>query len=238
MKLHSSLATVALLVASTHAVAGAADYVATPTIEKGEIELEYIFGHARHQGASQGSIHKLVLGYGLTDWWASEIGLKFKRPPGESATYDAWEWENRFALTEPGRYPVDIGALVEIERPREHSEGYELKLGPLFQAEHDRWQYNANVLFEKMFRVRDGSEPKWKTLGQVQVKYRYRAPFEFGAQLLSERGDGVTEAKAGPAIFGKLPLGRQHLKYDLALLKGLNANTEDTTLRGKIELEF
>lgn len=238
MKLHFPLAAAVLALANASAFAGAADYIATPTIEKGEVEVEYIFGHARHEGASQGSVHKLMFGYGLTDWWASEIGLKFKRPPGESATYDAWEWENRFALTEPGRYPVDVGALVEIERPREHAEGYELKIGPLFQAERDRWQVNANVLFEKMFRVRDGSEPKWKTLGQAQVKYRYSAPFEFGAQLLTERGDGITEAKAGPAIFGKLPLGGQHLKYDVAVLKALNSHTDDTTLRGKIELEF
>ena len=33
--------------------------------------------------------------------------------PGESHGFDAWEWENKFQLIETGKYPVDIGLLLE-----------------------------------------------------------------------------------------------------------------------------
>ena len=40
------------------------------------------------------------------------------------APTDALEWENKFQPTETGKYPVDVGFIVEIERPRDHDEGW------------------------------------------------------------------------------------------------------------------
>ena len=44
---------------------------------------------------------------------------------------DAFEWENKFQVTEAGEYPVDLGFIVELERPQDRSEGYEMRVGPL-----------------------------------------------------------------------------------------------------------
>jgi hypothetical protein len=59
------------------------------------------------------------------------------------------EWENKFQLTETGKYPVHVGFMLEIERPEDRSEGDEYKWGPLLQSEFDPWQANLNLLIEK-----------------------------------------------------------------------------------------
>ena len=43
---------------------------------------------------------------------------------------DAIEWENKlFQLTETGKYPIDVGFIMEFELPRDRSEGNEFPFG-------------------------------------------------------------------------------------------------------------
>ena len=73
--------------------------------------------------------------------------LAVRLEPGASTGFDAWEWENKFQFTETGKYPVDIGLLLEIERPKDRSEGYEYRWGPLLQADITQsLQANLNLL--------------------------------------------------------------------------------------------
>jgi len=81
-----------------------------------------------------------------TSWWFTELYAKWHHEPGAPSAFDAWEWENKFQLTETGKYPVDVGFLLEIERPKDRSEGYEYKWGPLLQSEFGLWQANLNLL--------------------------------------------------------------------------------------------
>ena len=47
------------------------------------------------------------------------------------------------------------------------------------------------------------------------------------------------QSSVGPAFFGQIPTGgRSKLKYDAAVLFGLNKNTPDTTVRFQIEYEI
>lgn len=92
---------------TTSALAGLADYVYTPLVQEGERE----------------SVWSLGLGYGVTNWWFTEFYAKWHKEPGEQNSFDAWEWENKFQLTETGKYPVDVGFLFEIERQKDRTEG-------------------------------------------------------------------------------------------------------------------
>jgi hypothetical protein len=188
------------------------------------------------------SAASLAFGYGVTPWWATEIYGKWHRSGATS--FDAIEWENRFQLTEPGQYFADFGLLVEIERPRDRAEGYELRLGPLMQKDFGRVQANVNVLVERHYRA---SEPEETELGyQWQLKYRWQPAFEFGAQGFGEVGPWNDWAPAheqrhivGPAIFGNFNLGgRQVLKYDAALLFKVSRAAPARTLRAQLEYEF
>jgi hypothetical protein len=232
----------------TASFAGPSDYIYTPGVEYGEREIDFKFGTEKNRDGTIANATSIGLGWGVHPRWFTEFYAKWHKEPGEKAGFDAWEWENKFQLTETGQFPVDIGLLVEIERPKDRAEGYEVRWGPLFQADiTDKVQANFNVLWEKHYRADEGGPAE---LGyQWQLKYRHTAELEFGAQGFGEVGpwthwESSSEQmhKAGPAIFGKFRLGsgasKQVIKYNAALLFGLNHNSPRHTLRTQVEYEF
>ena len=224
---------------------GASDYVYTPAVTEGEMEIDFKIGDARARDGSGTRATSLGLGYGVNSFWFTEVYVKAKRETPDNWGYDALEWENKFQLTETGKYPVDVGLIVEVERPRDRSEGYELRFGPLFQAEITRSVVaNLNVLFGKNYRT---AAPAHMELGyQWQLKYRWKPELEFGAQGFGRLGPlqnwlpgNQQEHKLGPAVFGKIRLdGRSAIHYNAAWLIGGNSNTPRNTLRLQAEYEF
>lgn len=244
MKTYAPLLVAGALLSPLLAHAGPADYIYTPTVEYGEKEIEFKAGSARKGDDPRESAASIGVGYGVKEWWFTEFYLKYKRENNEDTKYDAIEWENKFQLTETGKYPVDIGFLLEIERPKEHAEGWEIKWGPLFQTEFGKVQLNANLLFERSYRSEAPGELVFQY--QYQAKYRWLPQFEFGLQGFGETGKWDHWAnsneqlhRVGPAIFGKIPVGNhQAIKYNLAWLIGTTDATPDHTLRTQIEYEF
>ena len=233
------------LCARAPAVAGPSDYVVTPIVEEGEREIDFKAGSAKLRDGSRESKQSLGLGLGVNSWWFTEFYAVWHKPPGERHSFDAWEWENKFQLTETGRYPVDVGVLLEIERPKDRSEGYELRWGPLLQAEiGTQVQANLNLLLERQLRSAAGGSTE---LGyQWQLKYRWRPALEWGAQGFGNLGpwrDWLPASQqshtAGPAVFGRSDLGpRKVVKYNAGLLFGLNHASPANTLRVQTEFEF
>jgi hypothetical protein len=232
------------LVPSRPAVAGPSDYVATPIVEEGEREIDFKAGSGKLRGGGRESAWSLGLGYGVNSWWFTELYAKWHHEQGERSGFDAWEWENKFQLTETGRYPVDIGLLLEIERPKDRSEGYEVVWGPLLQTEFGRWQANLNLLVEKHIRT---AVPQKAELGyQWQMKYRWQPALEAGAQGFGSVGPwsdwlpGHAQSHvAGPALFGRVKVGdHQTVKYNAGLLFGVNNASPTHTLRLQAEYEF
>jgi len=229
-----------LCLPSAHA--GPADYVYTPNVEQGEKEIDFKFGTA--DSAPRQSLASLGLGYGANDWWFTEVYLKYAKTGGDSVKYDAFEWENKFQLTETGKYPVDVGFITEIEVPRDHDEGVELKVGPLFQTEFGKLQLNGNLLFEKHFNAAVSSPTEAGY--QWQVKYRWLPVFEYGLQGFGGMGpwndwenSRNQSHKMGPAVFGKLATAHHHaIKYNAAWLFGVSDATPDNTFRMQAEYEF
>lgn len=230
-----------LYLQSAHA--GPADYVYTPMVEPGEREIDFKSG--TQDSDPRKSAATLGFGYGVNDWWFTEVYLKGVKEGGASFKYDAVEWENKFQLTETGKYPVDVGLITEIEIPRDREEeGIELKVGPLFQTEFGRLQLNGNVLFEKHVDAAESSDTEMGY--QWQVKYRWQPTLEYGLQGFGDLGawDDWEPAdeqshKAGPAIFGKFSVGsHQAVKYNAAWLVGVSDGAPDNTFRLQAELEF
>lgn len=244
MKTYATILVAGVLLSPLFAHAGPSDYVYTPTVEYGEKEIDFKYGAARKGSDPRESAASIGFGYGAKEWWFTELYLKYKSENGEGTKYDAIEWENKFQLTETGKYPIDIGFLVEIERPKIRAEGWEVKWGPLFQTEFGKLQLNANVLFERSF---DADETgKTELQYQWQAKYRWLQQFEFGAQGFGEMGKWDHWApsderihKLGPAIFGKIALGdKQAIKYNAAWLFGASKAAPDHTFRMQAEYEF
>ncbi len=244
MKSYAPLLVAGALMGPMHAYAGPSDYIYTPAVEFGEKEIDFKAGTAGTGDDPRSSAASIGFGYGAKEWWFTEIYLKYKRENNEGVKHDAVEWENKFQLTEPGKYPVDVGFLVEVERPRDHAEGWEMKWGPLFETDFGKIQLNANALFERSYRSDELSETEF--LYQWQVKYRWLRQFEFGLQGFGEMGKWNHWAnadershRAGPAVFGKLPLGgRQAIKYNAAWLLATSSAAPDHTFRVQVEYEF
>lgn len=228
------------------AIAGPSDYVSLPNVEYGEREVDFKLGSARNTESGRLSETSVGFGYGASEWWFTEIYLKYQREGGLGNRFDAIEWENKFQLTETGRYPVDAGFLIEFEAPRDRSEGYELRFGPLLQSEFGRLQVNANLLLERVLRSSDGIAHATEIGYQWQAKYRWRPAFEWGLQGFGEMGrwnrwDAAEQQnhRLGPAVFGKIALGnRQALRYNAAWLLGVSTAAPDHTLRLQVEYEF
>ncbi|MDB5947349.1 MAG: hypothetical protein JWQ33_2375 [Ramlibacter sp.] len=230
---------------ATAAHASPADYVYSPTVEQGEKEIDFKFGSAKARDGTRESATSIGFGYGVNAWWFTEAYAKANRASPGQWRFDAVEWENKFQLTETGKYPVDLGLIVEMERPQDRSEGWELRFGPLFQAELTPSVVgNVNLLFGRQYRSETPSPMSMEY--QWQLRYRWKPEFEVGAQGFGALGpwrdwspSSEQEHKAGPAIFGKFKLaGRQAIRYNAAWLIGTNSNTPRNTLRLQTEFEF
>jgi hypothetical protein len=224
--------------------AGPADYIYTPAVTYGEREIDFKMGSASKKDTPDEAAASIGFGYGARQWWFTEVYLKYKRELNTDTKFDAVEWENKFQLTETGEYPVDVGFLLEIERPMNHDEGWEVKWGPLFQTEFGKVQLNANLLFQRSYHAAEPSTMQFQY--QWQVKYRWLPQFEYGLQGFGEMGDYDRWSaqdeqihKLGPAVFGKLPLGGGHaIRYNAAWLLGASKAAPDNTVRLQIEYEF
>jgi hypothetical protein len=236
----SHLAIVASLF-SHAAIAGVADYVYVPAVEYGEKEIDFKTGTAKLSNGNRAQVSSIGFGYGVTEYWFSEVYFKHEREGSD--TISIGEWENKFQLTETGKYPVDLGFVVEIEAPLNKNAAYELKLAPLLQTEFGKLQLNGNLIFERTF----GSNQHATELGyQWQAKYRLQPTFEFGLQGFGDMGKWNDWAPAdeqnhrlGPAVFGKFDLGaKKAVKYNAALLFGTSEVAPNNTFRMQLEYEF
>lgn len=246
MKLHYQvLSLAAFVLISGHSLAGPADYVYTPTVEYGEKEIDFKYGNEKLPDGTRVQVSSLGFGYGATEYWFTELYLKREREGDERLTLA--EWENKFQLTETGKYPVDVGLVVEIEAPLNKNEAYELKIAPLFQTEFSKLQLNGNLTFERKFGPNDADDKFVTEMGyQWQVKYRWQTAFEFGMQGFGDMGEWNDWSKSdeqnhrmGPAVFGKLGLApHQAIKYNAALLLGTSEAAANRTFRMQVEYEF
>jgi len=243
-KLAGALAALCPVLLSTALHAEPNDYVHTPIVEEGEKEIDFKWGTERHRHEPSANATSIGFGYGATSWWFTELYAKWRRDPGEGSGFDAWEWENQFQLAPTGKYPVDLGVFLEIERPKDRSEGYELTYGPLFQSEWGRIQGNFNVMWQRHVRATESFDTELKY--QAQLKYRASELLEWGAQAFGDLGrwdrwssSSQQEHKIGPALFGRFKVGAaQAIRWNAALLFGATSASPSTSMRVQAEYEF
>jgi len=226
------------------------DYIQGPAVEYGEREIELKAGTWKLRGDEdrvRQSAAALSVGYGATPWWFTELYVNYEKESPERFKYDAFEWENKFQLTEPNQYFVDVGLLAEIEIPREHAtEGYELKLGPLFQWDTGAVRWNANLFFERRFRGQPEEPRRTEMQYQLQARVPVRHGLDVGAQAFGEMGPwnhweprDEQLHRIGPAIFGKVKLeGRESIQWNAAYLVPLTDATPRNSFRVQVEYEF
>jgi FTR1 family protein len=230
-----------LLLAAPRAEAGYKVY--SPIVEEGETALEFRGQHAfdsdpEVDGSQE---YKLELEYAPTWFWLAAVAGEWEKEPGSGLKSTGVAWENIFQLFEQGRYPVDFGLLVEYAHSLEKDGDDKLEVGALLQKESGRNQFLANLVAERPLTSSADTELKYA----LQYRLRGNAAFEPGVEVYGEFGDignfgslGDHGHEAGPAIFGKLKLGRGAIKYEAAWLFGLTEDAAAQTVRFLVEYEF
>lgn len=229
----------ALASTASPAFAGVADKVYEIKPVKGEVEFEFRGGY---EDADQGgNPYQAVfdVGYGVSNNWLTEFVVKYDdAAPGGSGKISELEWENIVALTESGRYWLDLGLFHELSYARDGKD-WELVLGPMMQKSVNREQFNFNVLFERVLKDRTDTE----VLYRGQWKHRGGSALEFGLQAFGEMGPvnhfgRDDQHKLGPALFGSMRAGgNDKFLWNVAVLGGLNAAAPDVSLRFELEYE-
>lgn len=220
-----------LVIVPAHAVEPATVY--SPRVEQGEWEIEYKgrYFHDRESDEHRQAQSKFALGYGPTSYWWAELYAEYEHTPGSGGGWSAFEWENRFQLTEPGQYWVDVGALFELERAHPGT-GKEVRAGLLLEKDIEETTMTVNWLFNRAFA--DEEPSRWEQIYRAQWAWRYRPEIQ---PLLQWQSDEHS-AYVGPGVAGKLKVAGRHVGYHLTWLRRISGDTPKNALRVQLEYEF
>ena len=223
--------------------------VYTPYVELHEFEIEYkpsrtIDGDDAKDNKQK---HLLGIGYGVNEWWFTEVYAEWEREPGsgEEFFFEAFEWENRFQLTNPGENWADFGLLVEYVHKDLDSSPDKIELALLFAKELGTFDATYNLWFER--EIGSGASDDVELAQGFQLKYRLDPAFEPGIEIFSEFGaiddmQGFDDQKhyVGPIVAGVLPLNDTgtKIKYNVGYLFGISDEAEDGVVKAIVELEF
>jgi high-affinity iron transporter len=243
----AALAASLLAVAGTDAQAGFKVY--TPYVELGEFEIEYRPSRTfdGDDAKDNKQVHLLGVGYGVTEWWFTEVYAEWEREAGtgEEISFAGFEWENRFQLTNPGEHWADLGLLVEYVRPDSSHSPDKIEIALLAAKELGNFNATYNLIFEREIGGGASSDVE---MGQAfQLKYRLDPAFEPGIEIYSEFGaiddmPGFDEQEhyAGPVVGGVIPLNDTgtKIKYNVGYMFGVSDEAEDGVVKAIVELEF
>lgn len=216
---------------ATPAHAGGPGTVYSPRVEQGEWELEYKGRYYLDRDSERREEQsKFAVGYGITSYWWTEGYAEYQRTTESGGGWSAFEWENRFQLTEPGQYWLDLGAIVELERTHP-GKGKETTAGLLAEKDIGETTLTVNWLAVRTFGGEEAT-PRWEQVYRTQWAWRWRPELEPLVQWQGDEHSGY----AGPGFSGKAKIGTQRIAYHLAWLSRTNGDVPRNALR--VELEF
>lgn len=225
--------------------------VYSPIVVKGEKEIEvqgsYDFDNRDTKRNARGQGYSF--GYGVTDWWATELGGNMEQAPDENGImskpiFTHLEWENRFQLTQQGEYWVDVGALLEYEQTFKHTETDNIEAKILLEKTFSKFVHTVNFVLEKEVRTYEDDVKPAPPEARVAWSSKYiwkpylEPGFEYHADFgvvkfhnpYKEQGHQV-----GPNLYGRIT---KNIKYDIGYLFGISPASPDGQLKWVIEYEF
>jgi len=216
--------------------------VLSPYVTAHEVELEQqgLITHDRNTDNSNAQAFTAALGYSPTARYRTELEGEFEREagPDQRLQHTSFNWENTYALTEPGEYWLDTALFFENAFAR--TSPNDLIFGVLGATNVGKIGETFNLLLHKNYGANN------TPLGFIysnQMTYRYRAWLEPGFEIFGDT-DGQPrfdnqQLAIGPGIFGKIyTVNGQALKYQLGYLFGATTASPDGAVRWKLEYEF
>lgn len=217
--------------------------VYSPTVVKGEAELEYAGTRTFDSSKEKNNLqeNQFSVGYGVTDFWAPEVYFAtFTHGPGQPQDVRATEFENIIQFWPTGKYWLDAGMLASyhLATKKETADSVELKL--LLQKDIGRFTAIANLGGGR--EVGNLGIPGNDLSSAANVRYRWLPYFEPGIEWQAGYGmwgdhNGFNEQEhyLGPIIYGELISG---LKYEAGYFAGISNAAASSAARLKIEYEI
>jgi len=207
------------------------DRVYDPYVRQLERELEYGALHQRDVGDKPAGLQWQRFSYGqaFSERWSGEV-YAISHPGGNGI--DAIELEAKHQLTEQGEHDIDWGVLMELERCF-YCNSWEASTLLLAERDWSRWVAVANLAL--VYEWGRAIKSEFESRLAVQLRYRLSPLFEPALELYS----GESTRALGPALIGNVRLGqRRSLRWNAALLFGLDGATADTSAKLNVEYEF
>ncbi len=225
--------------------------VYSPFVEQGEWEIEtkglYDRDHSKGKNAVQE--YKNAIGYGVTDRWATEFYGEFERQPQEdedgntkisSTKFTHLEWENRYLLTEQGKYWLDAGLYFAYEIPMREKDPGKIEGKILLEKSVEQFTHKANIIFNK--QVGGGTTEETTAGFAWSSRYRLSEHFQPGFEYWIDFGQinkhlpyNDQSHQVGPALYGHLT---PHIKYDVGYLFGISHAAPMGELKWILEYEL
>ena len=150
------------------------------------------------------TVHRIGLGYGLTDHWDMALYHVFAQRTGTAAEpfhFDSWRLETRYRFLEKNVLPVDVVLYFEVERPADFAEPWETEEKLILEKDFGRFALVANLVAEqKLFHANEGHE--WEI--DAGARYEVVPALRLGAEFwtIQETVNGITEGSyfAGPSL--------------------------------------
>jgi hypothetical protein len=233
-----------LLCVSPLALADTGYYLVSTYDVEGQASLDYQYWNAHYNGRTVAA-PEIGVGYGVTSRWYTEVYAKWIKTNGGAGHWQQTAWQNDYLLTQ-GQYDFDLALHTKVAKARDSADGYALEWGPALQTEIGRTQFNANLFFQRDYRVApgDGAHPMELTY-QLQVRHHWKPWLQPGIQAFGEVGKWndwlpyrQQSHRAGPAVFGHRDIGRQEIKYEFAYLIGRNSARAAKSFSMRVQLVF
>lgn len=211
--------------------------VMSPYVSEGVAYVESKSGYVIDDDAQVSGAWKQVfgLGYGITDYWATEVELGFGRSGvrGADVETETLEWQHKFQFAPKGEWLVDMGGRVSYVYST--NAGQDRINGVLAAAKSfGPLDVTTNGTFSR--QVGDGASNDTSYGIATGVSYAVSDNFKPGIEMYNDFGGGVDPRHAiGPIAYGKM-LG--DIGYNAGVLFGVNDDAPDATLKFVIDYKF
>ncbi|MFZ4762189.1 MAG: hypothetical protein ACOYK8_05195 [Alphaproteobacteria bacterium] len=229
----------AILAPASNAHAGYKIY--SPTIEEGEVELEwrgsYDFNDGAHKNGSQE--HLYGIGYGVTDKLFIEAYGKATKNAAAAWQYEATQFEAIYQFTNENNAFLSSALYGEYKIANQHGSADSIEAKILLEKSVGLWTHRLNAALEKEI----GANSEDKLEGEIAWSSSYYVSnfFQPAIEYYAEIGTlnnidryGQQNHHIGPAIYGKAG----PIKYDVGVLKGISNKAQDYAVKWNLEYEF
>jgi hypothetical protein len=227
-----------------------------PDVVEGGFEFEVLNGVSLGsvEEGEERSAHEIAFAYAPTHFWKTTLAIEIAKPEGESAEFEAFEWENVFLLpigdghdhdhdhAHGGGFELEaVGLFLGLEVPNTGGiEAGGFEIGPIAEVALGPVETVTNFLFEVPF----ADDERTGVAYAVQAQYPVFGDFGVGFEAFGEvegvfTGDREDEHLIGPAFFAEFDLGNGRvLEPRVAFLFGVTEDAPDAVASVNFELKF